>query len=112
MHQDPDALGAVEPVVEPAAHSGDGGRDLYCVVAHPRSQKLGPTGWVKSLAAAMKPLLSTISGSCGSGRGAGPKITLAPADASNVDWWHGQRMWCVVCSYSATGQPTWVQIFE
>src|SRR5262249_58578923 len=55
---------------------------------------------------------STASGSCGSGRGAGPKITVAPVEASNVDWWQGHRMWCVVCSYSATGHPTWVQIFE
>ena len=81
-------------------------------VAHPRSQKLGPTGCVKSLAAARYPSQSTVSGSCGSGRGAGPKITLAPFVASNVDWWHGHRMWCVVCSYSATGQPTCVQILE
>ena len=51
-------------------------------------------------------------GSWGSGRAAGPKMTWAPFGASNVDWWHGQRMWCVVCSYSEAGQPTWVQIFE
>ena len=42
----------------------------------------------------------------------GPNSTVAPAVASNVDWWQGHRMWCVVCSYSATGQPTWVQILE
>ena len=53
-----------------------------------------------------------VSGSWGSGRGAGPKITVAPVVASKVDWWHGHRMWCVVCSYSATGQPTCVQILE
>ena len=45
LHQDPDALGAVEPVVEPRRRRRDGGgRCLHCVVAHPRSQKLGPTG--------------------------------------------------------------------
>ncbi len=58
------------------------------------------------------PSESIMSGSCGSARAAGPKITLAPFAASKVDWWHGQRMWWVVCSYSATGQPTWVQILE
>ena len=41
-----------------------------------------------------------------------PKMTSAPLAASKVDWWHGHRMWCVVCSYSATGQPTCVQILE
>ena len=44
--------------------------------------------------------------------GAGPNSTSAPRGASNVDWWHGHRMWCVVCSYSAAGQPTCVQILE
>src|SRR6266567_4332837 len=51
-------------------------------------------------------------GSCGSALVAGPKITSAPRTASNVDWWHGHNMWCVVCSYRAAGQPTCVQIFE
>ena len=55
------------------------------VVAHPRSQKLGPTGWVKSLFDTRYPCESTVIGSCGSGRGAGPKITVAPVDASKVD---------------------------
>jgi hypothetical protein len=54
-HQDPDALGAVEPVVKPPADAGKAGRDLYCVVAHPRSQKLGPTGCRKSRGAAGSP---------------------------------------------------------
>ena len=67
---------------------------------------------MKSLLATRYPLESTVIGSCGSGRGAGPKITVAPVDASKVDWWQGHRMWCVVCSYSATGQPTCVQILE
>lgn len=51
-------------------------------------------------------------GSCGNGRLAGPNTTLAPSATSNVDWWHGHSRWCVCWSYSATGQPTWVQILE
>ena len=43
--------GAVEPVVKPPADAAQRAGDLDRVVAHPRSQKLGPTGCVKSLAA-------------------------------------------------------------
>ena len=38
-------------------------------------------------------------GSWGSGRAAGPKITLPLSARSKVDWWHGQSRWWVCCSY-------------
>jgi hypothetical protein len=41
---------------------------------------------VKSLLATRKPLESVVIGNWGSGRAAGPKITVAPVVASNVDW--------------------------
>ncbi len=63
-----------------------------------RSQKLGPTGSVKSLRATRYPSASTVMGSWGSGRAAGPKMTLAPSVTSNCDWWQGHSRWCVCCS--------------
>ena len=83
-HQHAEPARAVESVVEPPAGAAQGLRNVK-VIAHPRSQKLGPTGWVKSLFDTRNPCESTVSGSCGSGRGAGPKITVAPVDASKVD---------------------------
>ena len=72
----------------------------------------GPIGSGKSPRATKKPSSSTVIGSWGSGRTAGPKTGLAPCVTSNYDWWHGQRIRLVSCSYNDTGQPAWVQIFE
>ena len=52
------------------------------------------------------------SGSCGSGRAAGPKIGWQPVGTSKVDWWHGHSSSRVTASYSPTGQPTWVHTLE
>src|SRR5699024_6306167 len=96
---------------EPAAERGlllfGFGGGAQCI-----SQKLGPTGSLKSLRATRYPSSSTVMGSCGRGRDAGPKTTFASSDTSNCDWWHGHSKWCVCCSYSATGQPTCVHTFE
>ncbi len=45
------------------------------------------------------------SGSCGSGRAAGPKIGRAPSSTANVDWWHGHSSRPEFAWYSPTGQP-------
>src|SRR5699024_624273 len=76
------------------------------------SQNVGPTGSGKSDWATRWPSLSTEMGSWGSGRFAGPKMTLQCSVTSKVDWWQGHSRWWVWCSYSATGHPTWVQILE
>src|SRR6202030_839661 len=89
----PDPARGVQPVVEEPAGAAE---DLASCSAHPISQKAGPTGSWKSLVAIRYPFESTPIGSCGSGRGAGPNSTVAPAVASNVDWWQGHRMWWVV----------------
>ena len=83
---------------------------VVALIRAPRSS--GRPAARKSLTATRLPSASTVIGSCGSDRAAGPKMTLPSSDRSKVDWWHGHSMWCVCCSYSATGQPTWVQILE
>ena len=50
-----------------------------------RSQKLGPTGAVKSLRARIVPSGSIWMGSCGRGRAAGPYTGRAPFNTSKVD---------------------------
>ena len=86
-HEHAEPARPVEPVVEPPAGAAQGLGNLE-VLAHPRSQKLGPTGWVKSLLATRYPYESTVIGSCGSGRAAGPKITSAPSPRRR---WTGGR---------------------
>src|SRR5207253_2974201 len=45
----------------------------------------GPTGWSKLPRARSSPFASTSSGSCGSARPAGPKMTVPPVAGSNVE---------------------------
>ena len=57
-----------------------------------RSQNAGPTGSMKSPLATRYPSWSMVMGSCASARAAGPNMGFAKCNASNCDWWHGQRM--------------------
>jgi len=59
--------------------------------AHPRSQKLGPTGSVKSLLATRNALESVVSGNWAAGARPGRR-SRSRRRCSNVDWWHGHRM--------------------
>ena len=84
--------GALIDVVRRGADEAAAERGLVVLVlfgqrcgAQWRSQKLGPTGSVKSLRATRYPSSSTMIGSCGSGRAAGPKMTLAWSVTSNCD---------------------------
>src|SRR5690606_36883006 len=65
---------------------------------HGRSQKSGPTVSVKSDVATKKPSSSTLIGSWGSLRLAGPKTGLALSVIRNCDWWQGQSRRLVCCS--------------
>ena len=75
------------------------GRDLgharrfrQCWTHDFRSQNAGPTGSMKSPLATRYPSWSIVMGSCANARAAGPNMGLAKCNASNCDWWHGQRM--------------------
>ena len=54
-------------------------------------------GWLKSLCDRRNPSRSTMSGSWGSERVAGPNTGVAPFATSNVDWWHGQSSRSIDC---------------
>src|SRR3989442_4047406 len=58
------------------------------------------------------PSPSTVSGSWGRERVAGPNTGWAPSGTENVDWWHGHSSFLVCCWYNPTGQPACVHTFE
>ena len=58
----------------------------------------GPPGSVKSDVATKKPSSSTLIGSWGRRRLAGPKMGLALSVIKNCDWWQGQSSRLVCCS--------------
>ena len=98
------ALAPVEPVIQPrpcpASAFGVEGMSLRrlrrrrsSALPEARADRLGEVAlrrrgsparpWSSAAAAAAAP--------------PGRRSTVAPVVASKVDWWHGHRMWCVVC---------------
>ena len=70
----------------------------------------GPTGPLKSPSARMLSSAATVIESEGSGRSAGPPVTVAPRRGSNRLPWQGQAICWSGVSCANTAQPRWVQM--
>ena len=111
LRKDLNALGAVEPVVQPAARCRPAPVDAH--VDGPRSQKLGPTGSVKSLPGHQEAL--RVHGRSAAAAAAWSPDRRSPArHASRRTSTGDTGRGCGASSArtSAAGQPTCVQILE